>query len=167
MTGTPHPVDIQVGNRIRIRRKLLGLTQRDLARRLGLTFQQVQKYESADTRVSAGRLHDIAALLGVPVACFFEDDPDTLIPRANRHGHAEKSRPPKDMAGPDSFWDMTTPEEGAHLLVELYGTSAVARGIELALDALRDGDDDNYRYWTAVYSRIFVSGFQQTEGGGQ
>jgi hypothetical protein len=73
----------------------------------------------------------------------------------------------KDMAGPDSYWDWASPEEGARLQVELCGTSAVARGIELALDALRDGDDDNYRYWTAVYSRIFVSGLQQTEGNGQ
>jgi transcriptional regulator with XRE-family HTH domain len=68
----PHPVDVHVGNRIRIRRKLLGLTQRELARRLGLTFQQMHNYETAANRISAGRLHDIAALLGVPVACLLE-----------------------------------------------------------------------------------------------
>jgi transcriptional regulator with XRE-family HTH domain len=70
-TGVSHPVDIEVGARIRQRRLLLGMNQETLASRLGLTFQQVQKYEMGANRVSASRLSDVADVLGVPVAYFF------------------------------------------------------------------------------------------------
>jgi transcriptional regulator with XRE-family HTH domain len=66
-----HPVDRQVGNRVKLRRKAAGLTQADLARRLGLTFQQIQKYETGQNRISASKLHDIAKTLQLPVAYFF------------------------------------------------------------------------------------------------
>ena len=71
----PHPVDVLVGRRLCLRRKLLGLTQRDLAAATGLTFQQVQKYETAANRISASRLHDFARILGVPVCYFFAREP--------------------------------------------------------------------------------------------
>jgi transcriptional regulator with XRE-family HTH domain len=67
-----HPVDLHVGARIRQRRWLLGITQQDLAERLGVSFQQVQKYESGANRVSASRLWMVAGLLNVPVEFFFE-----------------------------------------------------------------------------------------------
>jgi transcriptional regulator with XRE-family HTH domain len=70
-TGVSHPVDVEVGARIRQRRLLLGMNQETLARRLGLTFQQVQKYEMGANRVSASRLSDVADVLGVPIAYFF------------------------------------------------------------------------------------------------
>ena len=70
-TGVSHPVDIEVGARIRQRRLLLGMNQKTLASRLGLTFQQVQKYEMGANRVSASRLSAMADVLGVPVAYFF------------------------------------------------------------------------------------------------
>jgi transcriptional regulator with XRE-family HTH domain len=70
-TGVSHPVDIEVGARIRQRRLLLGMNQKTLASRLGLTFQQVQKYEMGANRVSASRLSAMADFLGVPVAYFF------------------------------------------------------------------------------------------------
>jgi transcriptional regulator with XRE-family HTH domain len=70
-TGVSHPVDIEVGARIRQRRLLLGMNQETLASRLGLTFQQVQKYEMGANRVSASRLSAMADFLGVPVAYFF------------------------------------------------------------------------------------------------
>jgi transcriptional regulator with XRE-family HTH domain len=70
-TGVPHPVDVEVGARIRVRRLLLGMNQEMLASRLGLTFQQVQKYESGANRVSASRLSEMATILGAPVAYFF------------------------------------------------------------------------------------------------
>ena len=66
------PVDIHVGKRIRMRRKTLGVSQEQLASALGLTFQQVQKYEKGGNRVSASKLHGIGKFLGVPVAFFFE-----------------------------------------------------------------------------------------------
>ena len=70
-TGVPDPVDIHVGGRIRTRRLLIGMNQETLAKALGLTFQQVQKYEGGANRVSASRLSQIADILGVPIAYFF------------------------------------------------------------------------------------------------
>lgn len=67
-----HHVDVHVGKRIRHRRWTLGTTQQQLAERVGIKFQQVQKYETGMNRVSASRLWDIAAALGVPVSFFFE-----------------------------------------------------------------------------------------------
>src|SRR3954466_11198020 len=72
-TGVPDPVDIHVGARIRTRRLLLGMNQETLANALGLTFQQVQKYEGGANRVSASRLAQVAEILGVPVMYFFND----------------------------------------------------------------------------------------------
>ena len=69
----PSPVDVHVGARIKLRRALLGLSQEKLGEALGLTFQQVQKYERGANRVSASRLHDIARVLDVPISFFFDD----------------------------------------------------------------------------------------------
>ncbi len=71
--GEPNPIDVHVGNRIRLRRTLLGLSQEKLASMLGLTFQQVQKYERGMNRVGASRLWDIGKVLEVPVNFFYED----------------------------------------------------------------------------------------------
>ncbi|WP_146589757.1 helix-turn-helix domain-containing protein [Puniceibacterium confluentis] len=67
-----HPVDVHVGKRIRHRRWLVGMTQQQLAERVGIKFQQIQKYETGANRVSASRLWDIADALEVPVSFFFE-----------------------------------------------------------------------------------------------
>ena len=76
--GGPNPIDTHVGNRIRLRRQLLGYSQEKLASLLGLTFQQVQKYERGMNRVGASRLWDIGNILNVPVSFFYDDmDPDT------------------------------------------------------------------------------------------
>lgn len=72
-TGVPNPIDVHVGNRIRTRRLLLGMNQETLANALGLTFQQVQKYEGGANRVSASRLSAMAEILGVPISYFFGD----------------------------------------------------------------------------------------------
>ena len=69
---TPNPVDIHVGNRVRLRRKVLGLSQSDLGEALGLTFQQVQKYERGSNRISASKLFQAAQALKVPASYFFE-----------------------------------------------------------------------------------------------
>lgn len=69
----PNPVDVHVGNRIRLRRTLLGFSQQYMARKLGLTFQQIQKYEKGCNRVGASRLWDISRVLGVSMDFFFED----------------------------------------------------------------------------------------------
>ncbi len=67
-----HPVDIHVGHRIRLRRRLLDMTQQQLGERVGIKFQQLQKYESGANRISASRMWDIAAAMEVPVSFFFE-----------------------------------------------------------------------------------------------
>jgi transcriptional regulator with XRE-family HTH domain len=68
----PHPIDIHVGARIRHRRAVLGLNQTELAERVGVTFQSIQKYERGTNRVSASRLQEIAEVLSVPISHFFE-----------------------------------------------------------------------------------------------
>ncbi len=72
-TGKPSPIDVHVGARVRQRRTLLGMTQTDLADVLGLTFQQVQKYERGMNRVSASRLFELSQVFDVPIEHFFED----------------------------------------------------------------------------------------------
>ena len=66
-----HPTDIQVGKQIKLTRQYRGMSQEDLASKLGVTFQQIQKYETAQNRISASRLCDLAFVLGVPVGHFF------------------------------------------------------------------------------------------------
>ena len=79
---TPRPrataVDAHVGGRVRTRRTLLGLSQERLGEALGLTFQQVQKYEKGSNRIGASRLYHISKILDVPVSYFYEDMPDEL-----------------------------------------------------------------------------------------
>jgi transcriptional regulator with XRE-family HTH domain len=71
--GFPNPIDVHVGQRVRQRRTLLGMSQEKLAEAIGLTFQQVQKYERGANRVGSSRLFDLARVLDVPIAYFFED----------------------------------------------------------------------------------------------
>ena len=82
-TKSPDPVDVQVGSRIRLLRKGAQMSQTDLAEQLGVTFQQVQKYEKGVSRISAGRLTKIAAALRVPVSEVLGDDGTR---RGNRRG---------------------------------------------------------------------------------
>ncbi|KAF0675396.1 helix-turn-helix domain-containing protein [Profundibacterium mesophilum] len=74
-----HPVDVHVGKRVRHRRWTIGMTQQQLAERVGIKFQQIQKYETGTNRVSASRLWDIAEALDVPVAFFFEGMEDKAV----------------------------------------------------------------------------------------
>src|SRR3954468_18861513 len=76
--GRPSPIDVHVGSRIRLRRTLLGMSQERLGEALGLTFQQVQKYERGVNRVGASRLFDLSRVLDVPISFFFDDMPDGL-----------------------------------------------------------------------------------------
>jgi transcriptional regulator with XRE-family HTH domain len=73
-----HPTDIHVGNRVRMRRKMLGMSQEKLGGALGVTFQQVQKYEKGRNRISASRLQQIAHILQVPMPFFFEGGPNAV-----------------------------------------------------------------------------------------
>lgn len=81
--GRPHQIDIHVGNRLRSRRLVLGLSQEKLGEHLGITFQQIQKYEKGTNRISASKLQAAAGVLSVPISFFFEDQqvsaPDGLV----------------------------------------------------------------------------------------
>lgn len=77
MSRSPKETDVVVGTRIRLRRKQLSMTQTDLAKHLGITFQQVQKYEKGANRVGASRLANLAQILEVPITFFFPQ-PDTV-----------------------------------------------------------------------------------------
>ncbi|MEM7192109.1 MAG: helix-turn-helix transcriptional regulator [Pseudomonadota bacterium] len=78
----PNPIDVHVGSRVRLRRMLVGMSQERLGESIGLTFQQVQKYEKGTNRIGASRLYHIAKILDVPVGFFFEEAPGLDAPSA-------------------------------------------------------------------------------------
>jgi transcriptional regulator with XRE-family HTH domain len=94
----PNPIDVHVGSRVRFRRMLLGMSQEKLGQKLGLTFQQVQKYEKGINRIGASRLFDLAQVLGVSVQFFYEEAPagdppaedtEALMERPDEHSIVE------------------------------------------------------------------------------
>jgi transcriptional regulator with XRE-family HTH domain len=84
-SGQPNPIDVYVGARLRMRRSMLGMSQEALAAALGLTFQQVQKYERGANRIGASRLFDLARALGVAVDYFYEDMGEDVVAASPRH----------------------------------------------------------------------------------
>jgi transcriptional regulator with XRE-family HTH domain len=85
-----NPMDVHVGGRVRMRRMLLGMSQEKLGEQLGLTFQQVQKYEKGVNRIGASRLFEMAKVLGVPVQFFYDDAPYGASGISPVAGFAEK-----------------------------------------------------------------------------
>lgn len=84
-----NPMDVHVGTRVRLRRMLLGMSQEKLGEHLGLTFQQVQKYEKGVNRIGASRLFDMGKVLGVPVQFFYDEAPSGVHTGAFAPGFAE------------------------------------------------------------------------------
>lgn len=82
--GKPNPIDVHVGARVRLRRTLIGMSQEKLGAALGLTFQQVQKYERGANRIGASRLYDLSCILDVPVSFFFDDMPEEALRQSPR-----------------------------------------------------------------------------------
>jgi len=101
MKTHPHPVDVHVGKRLRLRRNMLGLSQEDLGKSIGVTFQQVQKYERGTNRIGSSRLYDIAAMLSVPVGYFFEEV-ESGAEAVSSYGFAEDISIPKEAKDFDS-----------------------------------------------------------------
>ncbi|WP_439109391.1 helix-turn-helix domain-containing protein [Lentibacter sp.] len=95
-----HPVDVHVGKRLRQRRWLVGMTQQQLAEKVGIKFQQIQKYETGANRVSASRLWDISEVLDVPVAYFFEAMEAASAPQAKEESI------PADLMGDKEAMDL-------------------------------------------------------------
>ena len=112
--GNPRPVDVHVGARMRQRRTLLGMNQTTLGDALGLSFQQVQKYESGTNRIGASRLFDLSRVLGVPVEYFFDDMHSGVaatLPATKRRGRAK---------GPPSYEPNLMAERETLELVRAY-----------------------------------------------
>jgi transcriptional regulator with XRE-family HTH domain len=113
----PSPIDVHVGSRIRLRRTLLGMSQERLGESLGLTFQQVQKYERGVNRVGASRLFDLSRVLDVPISFFFDDMPDSL---AANFGGLPSRRPGGHSESQDPFGDDTLSRRETLELVRAY-----------------------------------------------
>lgn len=91
--GSPHPIDIHVGSRLRLRRSLIRMSQQKLADAVGVTFQQVQKYERGTNRISISRMYEMANALGVPASYFLEDLPHNMHGAAHSQiGFAEEAQ---------------------------------------------------------------------------
>ena len=95
----PNPIDVHVGSRVRLRRKLLDMTQEKLGAAIGLSFQQVQKYERGSNRIGASRLFDLARVLDVPVGFFFDDMSDDVAACSPRQSKGTASE--AVVGGPD------------------------------------------------------------------
>ena len=93
-TGTPSPVDVHVGARLRVRRTLMGMSQTMLGEAIGLTFQQMQKYEKGANRISASRLFALSGVLDVPIEYFFDDMPTAVAATSPVVGGGKAKKPP-------------------------------------------------------------------------
>lgn len=122
-TGIPHPIDLHVGKRIRLRRLFLGMNQETLAEHLGLTFQQVQKYEAGANRVSASRLADMARILDVSIAHFFADLSPDQEPSSRRE-QRERMEQPETIAFLRFYYGIFDEEVRKHFLALIKAMAA-------------------------------------------
>ncbi len=124
-TGIPHPIDVHVGARVRVRRTLLGMSQTTLGEALGITFQQMQKYEKGTNRISASRLFDLSRVLDVPIQFFFDDMPAAVAASSPTLGRGRAKKPPRYEPDPmakretlelvRAYYKITEPEIRKHL----------------------------------------------------
>jgi len=130
----PNPTDVHVGSRIRLRRNMLGMSQEKLGENLGITFQQIQKYEKGTNRVGASRLQAISEVLGVPVSFLFEDAPS----------HDSGLRGLAEDASANLALDFATSTEGLQLnrAFAKIGDAKVRRKVIELVKALAAGDSD-------------------------
>ena len=133
--AAPHPVDVHVGERVRFRRCLLKLSQQALADKLGLSFQQVQKYEKGANRIGAGRLFEIATILHVEPNYFFDELPTDvrrkLIDRLTTSASRSDS-----LLRDQQVHDATTLEENAKEIARLWLMLPNERAREVAISFL-------------------------------
>jgi transcriptional regulator with XRE-family HTH domain len=123
-TKSPNPIDRHVGSRVRMRRMLIGMSQEKLGQMLGVTFQQVQKYEKGTNRIGASRLQHIAGILGVSVDFLFEGAPQ--LERSAEGGAGFAEVPPSEYVA-----DFLSTAEGVQLMKHFVriGNSRVRRRI--------------------------------------
>ncbi|KXJ56545.1 MAG: transcriptional regulator [Thalassospira sp. Nap_22] len=140
-TGAPNPIDVHVGSRVRLRRTLLGMSQEKLGDALGLTFQQIQKYERGANRVGASRLYDISRALEVPVSFFFDDMPAEIV--GNKPTSAEAAAVDNiDLTSRANLELIRNLERLPHVIAkdlrEMIGR--LARGVEEMTSTVKVGD---------------------------
>src|SRR6516225_8812550 len=131
----PNPIDRHVGSRVRMRRMMLGMSQEKLGDALGLTFQQVQKYEKGANRIGASRLQQISHILQVPVAFFFEGAP-------NLHGSMDGGM--KEAPSPAYVSDFLATSEGLSLtkaFMRIKEPKLRRRIVDLVEEIAGDEDD--------------------------
>lgn len=137
--STPDPIDVHVGSRVRARRNALGLSQTALANQVGLTFQQIQKYEKGANRVGASRLYQFSLILGVDIDYFFEE-----IPIEVETSYGFEPLPPNPRKQPKTLDPTQLTEENTIKVVETYyrmATTDVRRRMLGLLQAMADLDD--------------------------
>ena len=135
----PNPIDVHVGSRVRFRRMLLSMSQEKLGEKLGLTFQQIQKYEKGINRIGASRLFDLAQVLGVPVQFFYEEAPAADPSHQLAEGFAEK--PPEG-----SIVEFLRSRDGLELnkaFVRIADAKARRAIVDLVRSLAHDDTNDN------------------------
>ncbi len=135
-TGIPNPVDVHVGARLRVRRTLLGMSQTTVGDAIGLTFQQMQKYEKGTNRISASRLFDLSRVLDVPIQFFFDDMPAAVAASSPTLGRGRAKKPPRYEPDPmakretlelvRAYYKITEPEIRKHLFAMTKTLGAAA-----------------------------------------
>jgi len=126
---TPTAVDEHIGQRLQLRRTMMGLSQKDLAKKCGVTFQQIQKYETAGNRVSAARLFELSTLLETPVSFFFTGLPGNMPEKTRPGGRTNVAEPtPDDPLGKNEslqlinlYWKLPN-DETRKMLMKLMKT---------------------------------------------
>ncbi len=114
--GGPNAIDIHVGAKVHLRRNLFGLSQTDLGKAVGVTFQQVQKYEKGTNRISASRLFNLSRVLDVPISFFFED----LSPAAAGAGRKRRARGLSEAPAIAHDFDVLSNRETINLIRAYY-----------------------------------------------
>ncbi|BCM82370.1 Cro/Cl family transcriptional regulator [Methylobacterium indicum] len=133
MKKAPDPVDRHVGHRVRVRRLLIGVSQERLGDALGVTFQQIQKYEKGANRISASRLRQISEMLGVPVSFFYEGAPRQDGARGDETG----AEPTGDALAQDVLW--TSQDLQLVRAFQRIGDNQVRRRIISLVEAIGTG----------------------------
>src|ERR1044072_4343799 len=100
---TPNPIDVRVGARLRLRRNMLGLSQEKLGEAIGLTFQQVQKYERGASRIGASRLHEPRRVPGLPISFFFDDTDPVRAPAMSFAEPSAEAIEPAPLPNPETL----------------------------------------------------------------
>jgi transcriptional regulator with XRE-family HTH domain len=131
----PNPIDIHVGSRVRLRRMMLGMSQEKLGESLGITFQQIQKYEKGTNRIGASRIQHISRVLSVPVSFFFDGAPGMT---------ADQGRGIADAEPPNYLVDFLATTDGIQLnkaFVRIKDTKLRRRVIDLVRAMAGIGDE--------------------------